>query len=343
MAYVVMSGDARCLPLQDRSVACCVTSPPYWQLRDYQTGRWEGGDPACLHSPADTPGQRGLASSTLGGGKATTGHQREGYGKQGPRCGAVRVDAQIGGKGETLQDYLAALVQVCREVWRVLVDTGTLFVVMGDTYASAWPCARRNVVGAGSLENGTRQARPSRLPEGLREKSLIGVPWRLAFALQDAGWILRSAITWCKQAPMPESVQDRPSKATEQIFLFAKQSRYYYDATAVRVADAGYRSGNGFVGRQGGARDTARSGGPGSVERYEPGAGRNLWDYWVLPPDPSPVQHYATFPREIPRRCILAGCPPSGTVLDCFGGVGTTAVVAHSLGRSCVSVDLSMA
>ena len=143
------------------------------------------------------------------------------------------ISGQLGLES-SFQDYLATMVEVFREVRRVLRKDGTLWLNMGDTYASAWVCNRRNVVGNGSLENGKRANRPNRLGDGLKEKDLVGMPWRLAFALQADGWYLRSDIIWHKPNPMPESVTDRPTKAHEYVFLMSKIERYFYDAEAVR-------------------------------------------------------------------------------------------------------------
>jgi DNA modification methylase len=160
-------------------VNCCVTSPPYWGLRDYGVA-----------------GQIGLE--------------------------------------RTPEEYIARMVEVLSEVRRVLRDDGTLWLNIGDSYCSAWPCQRRNEIGAGSLENGKREARPPRLPSGMKEKDLVGIPWALAFALRADGWYLRSEIIWAKPNPMPESVTDRPTKAHGQIFLLAKSERYFYDAKAIQ-------------------------------------------------------------------------------------------------------------
>src|SRR4029453_11781386 len=138
----------------------------------------------------------------------------------------------------SLEDYITTLVEVFREVRRVLRDDGTCWLNLGDSYASAWPCNRRNVVGNGSLPNGKREARPPRLPGGLKEKDLMMVPARVALALQADGWYLRSDIIWAKKAPMPESVTDRPTSAHEHVFLLTKKARYFYDAEAVKESPA---------------------------------------------------------------------------------------------------------
>ena len=152
------------------------------------------------------------------------------------------------------------------------------------------------------------QRRNCRVPDcwGLKDRDLMGLPWRVAFALQEDGWLLRSKITWAKRAPMPESVRNRPSNATEEIFLFSKTSAYYYDHLAVR----------------------------------EP-TGANLRNYWLLGPDASGKPHPAVFPRELARRCILLGSRPGDTILDPFSGSGTTGIVAAELNRSAILIELN--
>ena len=300
---MLVQGNAVRLPLADESVQCVITSPPFYAHRDYGTGTWDGGDPACTHSPAETPQQRGLASSTLGGGKATTGHRREGYKAACPRCGARRVDQQIGLE-RTPDLYLAALRQVCAEIYRVLRPDGTFWLNMDDT--------RRN-------------------------GQLLGLPWRLALALQGNGWLLRSAIAWCKTAPFPESVKNRPTDATEQVFLLTKQARYVYDADAVRVFGGDGWHGSSFES----AYDEATRPRLGRQPRTER-PGHNLWDYWVLGPEPVGNGHYASFPPALVERCVLAGSRPGDVVCDPFCGSGTTILVARDLHRHSVGLDLSL-
>lgn len=251
---IVRAGDARDLSwIPDQSVQCCVTSPPYWGLRDYDHPSQIGAEP----SPAD---------------------------------------------------YVKNLVDVFREVWRVLKKDGTLWLNVGDSYArngGTGNCGPNAIVG------NTRkliQKRNCKVPEiwGLKDRDLMGMPWRVAFAMQEAGWILRSKITWIKRTAMPESVKNRPTNATEEIFLFSKAISYYYDATAVR----------------------------------EP-TGANLRNYWILGPDPSNNGHPATFPRELVRRCVMLGSKVGDTILDPFGGSGTTGVAANEVGRNAILVELN--
>lgn len=237
MSVVVLQGDARTIPLKDESVDCVVTSPPFYGLRDYSTGRWEGGDAACSHAPSDTPQQRGVASSTLGGGKATTGHQQEGFKKACPHCGAVRIDKQIGLEADP-EAYVAELVAVFREVWRVLRPHGVVFLNLGDSYNAAGRVGHGTRIG---YKQGTNRASASGADacrpacEHLKPKDLCMIPARVALALQANGWYLRSVIPWVKRNAMPSSVQDRPGESVEYVFLLAKSERYFYDHVAVQV------------------------------------------------------------------------------------------------------------
>lgn len=251
----VIAGDNReVLPkLGDQVAQCCVTSPPYWGLRDYNH------------------------------------------------------DQQIGAE-ETPVEYVQSLVEVFREVRRVLADDGTLWLNVGDGYARNGGTGN---CGPNAKVGNTRklvQKRNCKVPScwGLKDRDLMGLPWRVAFGLQEDGWILRSSISWIKKAPMPESVRNRPSNATEQVFLFAKQPKYFYDNQAVREE-----------------------------------SGANLRNYWVLGPDPSSKGHPAAYPRELARRCILLGSREGDVVLDPFSGSGTTAAAAAELRRKSIMIELN--
>ena len=211
------------------SVQCSVTSPPYYALRDYGTGEWEGGDAECDHKPRGN-GQD-LSKSTLAGSKDTQNHQLEGYkGNVCRRCGAIRIDHQIGLES-TPEAYVENLVAVFREVRRVLKDDGTLWLVLGDSYnGSGGPGSQYDNNLKGEFQ---KYDNPNRTVKGLKPKDLIGIPWRVAFALQADGWYLRSDIIWAKPNPMPESVTDRPTKSHEYIFLLSKSAQYYYDFEAI--------------------------------------------------------------------------------------------------------------
>ena len=217
--------DAREIPLPDASVHCVVTSPPYWGLRDYGLGEWEGGDAECDHVIVERPAFDGYS-------KASTPmwRNRNSEPVNYCRCGAVTTPAGIGLE-PTLGEWVRDLVAVMREVWRVLRDDGTVWLNLGDAYAGSGKGHAEHHANPGlsksfSRNGDTRQFTDDALPA----KNIMGQPWRVAFALQDDGWILRSPIVWHKPNPMPESVTDRPTSAYEMVFLLAKQSRYYYDA-----------------------------------------------------------------------------------------------------------------
>lgn len=224
------------------------------------------------------------------------------------------VEGQIGLE-PTPDEYVERMVEVFREVWRVLRDDGTVWLNLGDSYASARARGRRNAAGGGSLEDGKRDARPNRLVSGLREKNLVGIPWRVAFALQADGWCLRSDIIWSKPNPMPESVTDRPTKSHEYVFLLTKRPRYFYDADAVRETmvkgdcNSGvknYRTSGGVEFRDASTRS-----------RTDNPAGRNRRTVWVIAPQPTPEAHFATFPEALVEPCIEAGTSERGCCPEC--------------------------
>ena len=264
----IYQGDAlevlRGLPSE--SVHCCITSPPYWGLRDYG------------------------------------------------------VEGQIGLK-QTLQEYVEALVEVFREVRRVLRLDGTLWLNLGDSYAGSWGSA-----------------------SGLKPKDLVGVPWRVAFALQADGWYLRSDIIWHKPNSMPESVTDRPTKAHEYIFLLAKSRRYYYDAEAIkeplaRPEELLRKTPAVFGGRN--KHDGYRTRKHSGNEYVGTYTGRNKRSVWTVPTKPFPEAHFAVYPPALITPCILAGCPVGGTVLDPFAGSGTTLLVATQHHRKSIGIELN--
>ena len=334
--------------MPDKSVHCCVTSPPYWGLRDYGTARWEGGSADCDHK------NRPLASpkSTLKGHtpdvKLAMGGMplRDTCGK----CGAIRVDNQLGLE-KTPEEYVAKMVEVFREVRRVLKDDGTLWLNLGDSYANP-PSgqAQRAFNGQGGdygrggfpkSEAHVGKLRHS-IPSGLKPKDLVGIPWRVAFALQADGWYLRQDIIWAKPNPMPESVTDRCTKSHEYIFLMSKSAKYWYDADAVKEAGTGRNwmaSGGNLVGKGvhkcgDGYRDN-KDGRSGFA------TGRNRRSVWHISTRPYKGAHFATFPPALIEPCIKAGCPAGGTVLDPFGGSGTTGRVANDLGRKAILCELN--
>lgn len=229
--------------IPEESVQCCITSPPYYNLRDYQTASWEGGNPDCDHLPPNDAPNGNKGQPTIHAGRHS-GDCR--------KCGAIRVDHQIGLE-KTPEEFIARMVGVFREVRRVLRDDGVLFVNMGDSYAGSWGNyggqnrgrgSQREIVTGSQAPNpaydGLEAFRPAGANgfPGIKPKDLIGVPWMLAFALRADGWYLRSAMPWVKRSTMPESINDRPASALEYVFQFAKSPRYFFDMEAVRKASS---------------------------------------------------------------------------------------------------------
>ena len=265
--------------LPSESVHCCVTSPPYWGLRDY------GVD-----------GQLGLEKSP--------------------------------------EEYVARMVDVFREVRRVLRDDGTLWLNIGDSYIG-------NATSGGTNKNdGGPAVRVQNVPtkqgDNLKPKDLVGIPWRLAFALQSDGWYLRQDIIWHKPNPMPESVRDRCTKAHEYVFLMSKSARYYWDAGAVKEkAECDRVRGPALH------PDRISTNGNHGLSRRPHEEHRNRRSVWTIATQPCKEAHFAVMPQKLVEPCILAGCPEGGTVLDPFFGAGTVGVVATRLNRQYVGIELN--
>lgn len=296
---VILVGDAieQLATLPSGCVRCCVTSPPYWGLRDY-----------------GHPGQIGLE--------------------------------------ETLGEYVEKMVEVFRAVRRVLADDGTLWLNLGDSYVASpnsgtgWDTS--TLTKANGRPRQIQLAQRASMRGGrdfgaLRPKNVLGVPWRVAFALQDDGWYLRSDIIWAKPNPMPESVRDRPTKSHEYLFLLSKASRYFYDGDAIREPQSskGCPSTADMPKGDNQERSMRRLGvgrGPRSCVTEN---GKNARSVWTIATTPYPEAHFATFPIELPARCIKAGSAEGDTVLDPFLGSGTTAAAAAMLGRDWIGCELN--
>jgi DNA modification methylase len=321
---MLMHGNARHIPLADASVQTCVTSPPYWGLRDYGLATWEGGDAECDHIQRVARHDGGRVQVDGFHGSAAKDSDKGGIAYRGTcgKCGAVQRDVGIGLE-RTPDEYVANIVAVSREVKRVLRPDGTLWLNLGDSFASAWACKRRSIVGQGSPDESIERGR---MAPGLKEKDLVGIPWRVAFALQADGWYLRSDIIWHKPNPMPESVTDRPTKAHEYLFLLAKAQRYYYDAEAIKEAAGGWNGSKFDDARDLEIRPTTGRKPSESKVRGEfngktnamPGheafravtETRNRRDVWTIPTQPYRGAHFATFPEKLVEPCILAGTSP---------------------------------
>ena len=236
-------------------------------------------------------------------------------------------------------------VEVFREVRRVLRKDGTLWLNLGDSYTSGGrPDRDHSLVSKSSgLTNRSAGMNRADTPPGLKPKDLVGIPWRVAFALQADGWWLRQDIIWAKPNPMPESVRDRCTKAHEYIFMLTKSARYWYDAEEVKEERTTEHEGHQFGGNKYNQVNVRIKHSPGS--HYESSGQRNLRDVWSITTKPMPKvfgqEHFATFPPEIPELCIKAGCPKGGKVLDPFFGAGTTGLVALRLGREFIGIELN--
>lgn len=331
---MILVGDAleKLREIPDATIQTCVTSPPYWGLRDYGTAQWDGGDPVCTHEPPQEWIQRNFnAHSAFGNGVATQSAAASirWYGTDGMcPCGARRTDRQIGIE-KTPEVYVGKLVNVFREVMRVLKDDGTLWLNLGDSYNGSGQSGGTNSIsGKGKSQPGGGILKD--VPN-LKPKNLVGIPWRVAFALQADGWYLRSDIIWHKPNPMPESVVDRPTKSHEYIFLLTKSAKYYYDADAIKENSIWAHS-----------NPRADGSGVSYGQKNEQGLfKRNRRDVWSITPQPFSGAHFATFPPEIPELCIKAGSSPGDTVLDPFAGSGTTLIVAKKLFRKFIGVELN--
>lgn len=343
--------------LPDNSVDCCVTSPPYYALRDYGTGKWIGGDPNCPH----------FRTSHLSK-KCQTGHKNlmEMHGVSDsiyksvcPLCGAKRVDEQIGLE-ETPEEYINKLVEVFTEVYRILKPEGTLWLNIGDSYwGGGWRNAAFNQK-SGEIQKNSKGTHCGETMPALKgkqgdykPKDLIGIPWMLAFALRASGWYLRQDIIWHKPNPMPESITDRCTKSHEYIFLFSKSQRYYFDYKAIQEKavssdDLERRIKNGKAEwKTDKAKDTYAVSGEGRDRRElytqneEGEYMRNKRDVWSVNIKPDTVAHFAVFPEDLIVPCILAGSKSGGIILDPFMGSGTTARVARKLNRHFVGFELN--
>lgn len=285
-------------------VHCVVTSPPYWGLRDYGTGAWEGGDAACDHFVGrfTTPVSE-KQHSNLGSG---TQQARNSC----PKCGARRVDRQLGLEA-TPEEHVANMVEVFREVRRVLRSDGTCWLNYGDSYASGSGGDRK----LGEHDETSARARPS--VTGLKPKDMVGMPWRIAFALQADGWWLRSDIIWHKPNGMPESVTDRPTKAHEYVFLLTKSSKYFYDADAVRggVSQSTLERWKGNPLRTGEPSSSHQT--KGETHCGVNPAGRNLRSVWTIATAPFSEAHFATFPPKLAETCIKSGTSEKGCCPAC--------------------------
>ena len=328
--------------LPDECVNTCITSPPYWGLRDYGTATWIGGDPNCNHM---------RDSKVNPNGNTDTGHKamfdQENavgdaiYKSECPKCGAKRKDQQLGLE-DTPDQFVENLVNVFREVRRVLKDDGTVWLNLGDSYhrsGSDQPTQKGMLNTSGINEKYGWDHKHKNKLINLKPKDLVGIPWKVAFALQADGWYLRQDIIWHKPNPMPESVKDRCTKSHEYIFLLSKNAHYYFDQEAIKESTT--TKDNIIRNRD----ETKLNNTPGrtrmeglKTNEYET---KNKRSVWTVTTKPYSEAHFATYPHDLIIPCIKAGCPENGTVLDPFGGSGTTAQVAAQLNRNAILCELN--
>lgn len=326
---------------EDNTIDCCITSPPYYALRDYGTGAWIGGDPNCDHvaNPRATKvfGNEEFNKNC----PAREQTKTAGYYKTVcPKCGAVREDYQVGLE-DTPEAYIDRLVDIFHEIRRCMKPEGTLWVNIGDTYYGSgggrgtdYHDGRTDVIqscnkGFNDMINVPKM---NEKRDDLKPKDLIGIPWMLAFALRKDGWYLRQDIIWSKPNPMPESVKDRCTKSHEYIFLLSKSQQYYFNHDAIQedaTSDPGrykYPIMNNPKEQDGVIRPGSNHPNTGGVKEWT--GKRNKRDVWTINTSSYKGAHFATFSEELVYPMIMAGCPKGGVVLDPFMGSGTVAVVA---------------
>ncbi len=337
------------------SARCCVTSPPYFGLRDYAARKTFSTQAEAMRwseeSAIEWNAKHGSGRCRYSSGGAAENVQKD---------GSVRWDGLVGaqsqwsdgtwsslGNEESPYVFVAHLLEVFREVWRVLADDGTLWLNLGDSYAA-------------------NRVQSSKVPEDPKPKDLIGVPWLAAFALRTDGWYLRSDIVWHKRSPMPESAKDRPTRAHEFVFLLSKRESYFYDDDAIRekaVTGTESISANVSSARRSDDRksdaksvngrnvqatnaESERRDAKGCAFNNNPrlrvtDGKRNSRDVWDIASEPCSEAHFATMPPELARRCILAGSERGAVIVDPFGGAGTTALVALQNNRRAIMAELN--
>jgi len=346
--------------LPERSVNCCVTSPPYWGLRDYGTGTWVGGDPECHHIKKH---------QKHGGARADRDRTSQvfSYNDICGVCGAQKKDDQLGLE-ETPEQYVENMVELFSEVKRILRDDGTLWLNLGDSYyGGGWKGSQTDLTGTKQGTNtGTLAGKDMKKDPPhpiIKTKDLRGIPWRVAFALQADGWYLRQDIIWHKPNPMPESVTDRCTKAHEYIFLLSKSKKYYFNQDSILEdcsPNTHARLSQDIQNQIGSDRVPGKTNGKMKAvgRKYDPGRGnknnpsfdaamaimpgkRNKRSVWTANTKPYSEAHFAVYPEELIEPCIKAGCPKGGTVFDPFNGSGTTLLVAAKQKKHGIGVDLS--
>lgn len=318
--------------MADESVDCCITSPPYWGLRDYGTAKWEGGDAECDHKVGRFEYAVNEKQVSNNG---SAGHQAKDIC---PKCGAIRKDKQLGLE-KTPEEYVANMVQLFREVKRVLKKDGVLWLNLGDSYASngcylhSW-MEKHPEKKHLHTENAEKYKDTPAFRGGeyrIKPKDLVGIPWRVALALQADGWWLRQDIIWHKPNPMPESVRDRCTKSHEYIFMMTKSARYYFDSDAIKE-----NTGSVCTRKRASAFRQQNESDYQTITTI----GRNKRSVWTVTTKPYKEAHFATYPPDLILPCVKTA-RPDAVILDPFFGSGTTGLVAVQNGRRYIGIDLN--
>jgi len=338
MKATILVGDVRqrLKDIPDNTVQACITSPPYWGLRDYGTASWDGGDPNCDHLGKPMATKANINRNCGTGNDVKNATAREFFKDVCGRCGAKRRDQQIGLE-QSPAEYVAEMVAVFEEVRRVLKDDGVLWLNLGDSYVGTGSKGDCKDPKYAEGRNGQTVAINNKV-QGLKSKDLVGIPWRVAFALQEAGWWLRQDIIWHKPNPMPESVTDRCTKAHEYLFMLTKSPRYYFDNETIKVPvkqDWGTRNRtNGKYHNDG----TGLQPHSGLEKSYEKANKRSVWS---INTKPFKGAHFAVMPEALCEPPILASSRENDLILDPFTGSGTVATVALRHKRNYIGIELN--
>jgi len=335
--------------LDDNSIDCVVSSPPYFGLRDYGTAQWQGGDPNCDHLGKPQPTRSNIHDRTQPQcNNKKDVNVREFFKDICKKCGAKRIDEQFGLE-KTYEDYIANTVKVFETFKPKLKDTATIWWNIGDSYNNK-PSGNKDLKKSSGLPNTKENLHKRKdniskiLVKNLKVKDLMMIPNRVAIALQDAGWYIRSEIIWHKPNPMPESIKDRPTSCHEKIWLITKNKKYYYDADAIKeplAVSSIPRLNQNIKNQKGSARANAGRKTNGNLKAVGNLEKRNKRNVWTITTKPFKEAHFATFPKDLIEPCIKSGCPEGGVVLDPFGGSGTTAIVSKHLKRKAILIELN--
>lgn len=336
--------------LPDESVNMCVTSPPYWGLRDYGTAEWVEGDINCDHIEQYRNPLKCAHSGNISNKKPNLEENQTAsldglkqFKKICGKCGARRIDKQIGIE-DTPEEYINKLVEIFREVRRILKKDGILWLNIGDSYWASG-CEPSGNFGVNNNQRQNNSKGRYYIKSAYKAKDLVGIPWMLAFALRVDGWWLRQDIIWAKKNPMPESVKDRCTKSHEYIFLLSKSKKYYYDHEAIKEpAETDKKTFYAKLNKKEHKRTVLNDISKRIVSGFNNmkySLLKNKRSVWHIATKPFKGAHFAVFPEELIKPCILAGCPEGGIVLDLFMGSGTTAVVSENLNRNWVGIELN--